>query len=220
MACRPALVRHRIDRVASETPSALVPHTAKIVAIAEDGSLPHVLIKAFAKDAALRLLIGPPEIERKIPEDSQRHQYQPRSKAKNADPTQPEFCRREDTRLRFRSLGYGALLDEFAIDVFADVSLNEFLDVAERWIVDEWKTRHGSSRWDLHPRKNRFSERNWVQSSNDHGSEPILERFSTYLERLAMSCAVGELMRTRPLAAPSAGSEDEMESWLRRRGLV
>ena len=69
----------------------------------------------------------------------------------------------------------------------------------------------------LHPRKNRFSERNWVQSSNDHGSEPILERFSTYLERHAMFCAVGELMRTRPLAAPSAGSEDEMESWLRRR---
>ena len=98
------------DRVASETPSALVPHTAKIVAIAEDGSLPHVLIKAFAKDAALRLLDSG---HLKLNAKSRRQSTPPIPapfQGKNANPTQPEFCRREDTRLRFRSLGYGALL--------------------------------------------------------------------------------------------------------------
>ena len=68
---------------------------------------------------------------------------------------------------------------ERAIGVFTDVTLNEFLDVAERWIVNEWKIPPGSSRWDLQPRKYRFSERNWLQITNDHGSEPIIERFST-----------------------------------------
>jgi hypothetical protein len=209
------------NRVASETPDALVPHTAKLLAIAEDDALPHALIKKFAKDAAMRLLdSGRLKLGAKARKILKAANTSPVPRQKTKTRHDPNSASNKGRAFDFDQLDTVRYWYEYAIDVFADVSLAEFLDAAERWIVDEWKTPPGSSRWDVQPRKYRFSERNWGQSSNDHGREPILEMFTTYLERHAMFCAIGDLMRTRALAAPDADSEDKLESWLRRRGLV
>lgn len=209
------------DRVASETPNALVPHTSRIVAIAKDHSLPHVLIRAFARDAALRLLkSGHLKLSAKEEKKLTVGNTSPVPRQKETMRHGPRSGGEKKRGFDFDQLDTVPYWYESAIGLFADVSLNEFLDVAERWIVNEWKIPSGSSRWDLQPRKYRFSERNWLQSSNDHGSEPIIERFSTYLERHAMFCAVGELMRTRALAASDSDNDTRMESWLSERGLA
>ena len=209
-----------IDRIASETPNALVPHTSKIVAIAENDSLPHVLIRAFAQKAALRLLeAGLLKLSTKDRKRLKALNTSPLPRRKNTTRQYQRSSGEKKRAFDFDQLDTIPYWYESAIGVFADVSMNEFLDVAERWIVDEWKTPAGISRWDVQPRKYRFSERNWIQSTNDHGSEPILERFSTYLERHAMFCAVGQLVRTRALRVRAPDCEEEMTSWLRRRGL-
>ena len=45
-----------LDRIAGETPSAASPHSARLLAIALDGSLPHLLIRAYAADACKKLV--------------------------------------------------------------------------------------------------------------------------------------------------------------------
>jgi hypothetical protein len=209
------------DRVAVEAPDALIAHAAKIVQIAQDDSLPHVLIRGFAKDAALRLLdSGRIKLDSKARKmlNAANTSRLPRHRTNTRH--YPNSGGERDRSFDFDHLDTVRYWYESAIDVFADVSLNEFLDVAERWIMTEWKIPPTSSRWDLQPRKYRFSERNWAHSSNDHGKEPILERFSTHLERHAMFCAVGELMRMRALAILDTDGEDRMDSWLARRGLA
>ena len=78
--------------------------------------------------------------------------------------------------------------------------MEEFLDVAERWIVDRWGVQSNPWRWDDEPRKHRLSDRQFVSMDHSHGSMPTLERFHTYLEWHAMWCATGELMQKRALA--------------------
>ena len=73
---------------------------------------------------------------------------------------------------------------------FADRGEEEFLDAAERWIVDDWGVTGEIWRWDEEPRKGRFSDRS-LSSMHSQGSQPTLERFHTYLEWYAMWCATG-----------------------------
>jgi hypothetical protein len=45
-----------LDRIATETPSAVEPHGPRLLAIANDNEFPHVLIRSFAKSAACKLV--------------------------------------------------------------------------------------------------------------------------------------------------------------------
>ena len=92
-----------------------------------------------------------------------------------------------------------------ALEVFGDLDREEFLDAAERWIVDRWGVQSNPWRWDDEPRQHSFSD-HAVASMHSNGSLPILERFHTYLEWHAMWCATGELMQTHALA--KAGEDD------------
>src|ERR1017187_1333404 len=213
-----------LHRVAYETPEALTKHFGKLVDIATDESLPHVLIRGFAKDGALHL--------RELGDGKLTAKRQKQLVAVNTS-SLPRALRdwgrrRGDLgeKIRFRECRFD--FDHMdtvrywyhsAIDVFVEVSQDEFLNVAEKWILDKWRVPTTESRWELQPRKYRFSERNWTESSNDHGTEPTLERFTTYLERHAMFCAVGELMKSKPLVSVTDDGYDHFEAWLKRRGL-
>jgi hypothetical protein len=89
---------------------------------------------------------------------------------------------------------------EPALRGFAGVSMEQFLDVAEHWIMDRWKVPTNVSRWKDEKRQNRFPERSWHLWSNDHGSNPTLERPFLYYEWHAMWCTLGELLSKYPLA--------------------
>jgi hypothetical protein len=212
-----------LHRVAHERPDALTKHFGKLVDIATDESLPHVLIRGLAKDSALHLRdVGLGKLTAK------RHKQLVAVNASSLPRSARDWGQRgeklgERRKVRERRFDFDHMDTvpywyDSAIDVFVDVSQAEFLDAAEKWIVDKWSVPT-TARWELQPRKYRFSERNWTESSNDHGTEPTLERFTTYLERHAMFCAVGELMNSKPLVSVTDDGYDHFEAWLKRRGL-
>jgi hypothetical protein len=84
--------------------------------------------------------------------------------------------------------------------IFADVSLTEFTDEAERWIVDKWGVTSNPWKWDEEPRREKF-KRDPYAMHHSHGELPRVERFHTHLEWHAMWCAAGELLRSHPLSA-------------------
>ena len=61
-----------------------------------------------------------------------------------------------------------------AIRTFADVSNEEFLDVAEKWIVDHWGVQGNTEGWIKEPRTDRFSGRSYSLLDHRNGTRPIL----------------------------------------------
>ena len=101
--------------------------------------------------------------------------------------------------------------------MFANVSLNEFVQVAEKWIVEEWKPPAKVRYWDSEPRRSRYSETDWHLWSHSHGGTPTVEQYSTYLEWNAMWCAVGTLLKTKPLAVSESYDYFSFENTLKER---
>ncbi len=213
-----------LNRIAYETPTAITGQYSKLLSIATDDSFPHVLVRAFAKDAASHLLdFGAIKLGAKARKSlvTANTGSLPRVKGvrRHLPSEVSEDKRKRDRAFQFDPLDTIPYWYRQTTDIFADVALDEFLDVAESWIIDKWKTTDESTRWSSEPRKYRFSELNWTLSNHGHGSRPTLERFRTYLERHAMFCAVGELMQSRSLLQARDDNYDSLEGWLKREGL-
>jgi hypothetical protein len=86
------------------------------------------------------------------------------------------------------------------LDAFADLSQAQLLAEAENWIIDRWGYPGNIRSYAVERRRHRFSERDWSLASNGHGANPTLERLNTHLEWHALWTAVGELMKSEPLA--------------------
>ncbi len=213
-----------VCRVAHEIPHALSAYGSKLLEIATDETFPHVLIRSFAKDAALTLADGGDleltSAQRKVLSKANTGRLA-RKKGQRiyARVTPREEGAGKERRFQFDPLDTVPYWYQPALAMFADVTQDEFLDAAENWIVNKWNVAADTSRWERETRKYRFTERNWRASSNDHGSEPTLERFSTYLERHAMFCAIGGLIQSRKLIQSDDAHDDTLETWLKRRSL-
>jgi len=109
---------------------------------------------------------------------------------------------------------------EPALRTFEDVKGEKFLDVAESWIVDRWNVGNGLRRWDDEPRKNNYGSKTYMYMMHDHGSEPIIERYHTYLEWHAMWCTIGELVKDNPIVRDSEDALYTFESLLNEQVLV
>ena len=105
------------------------------------------------------------------------------------------------------------------LEMFADVSGDEFLDKAEAWIVDKWQGSTEVWEWAKEPRQHRFS-RDPYGTSHSHGALPTIERAHTHLEWHAMWSVVGELLRTRPLVKAKDDSYGSWSYWSLRIGLT
>ncbi|GAB6154761.1 ATP-binding protein [Desulfosporosinus burensis] len=213
------------DRICSETPAVVNPYGLRLFEIACDEKFPHIIIRSFAKAAVNKLKksrefvldktqvdlleqanISP--IRRKKYKESYGHSLRNRSKSG-----------KKDRRFHFDSMDTLPYWYSRAISTFADVNNEEFLDVAEKWIVDYWGVQGDKEGWIEEPRKDRFSGRSYSLMDHRHGSRPVLERFSTHLEWHAMWCAIGELMQTRALANYKDDEYDSFESRLRHECL-
>ena len=211
-----------LDRIAAETPSAVRQHGQWLLEIASNDEFPHVLVRSFAKSAVCKLERGSPGACPGTTNALKRANTSPvrGRKAANriASASTGTLREREDRRFHFDSVDTLPYWYTRALRVFADVSGEEFLDGAERWIVDRWgvQTIPGGGR--------RAAEtpllRPLVSVMASHGSLPILERFHTYLEWHAMWCATGELMQTRALAKAAEDDNDTFEHWLSQEGLT
>jgi len=208
-----------LDRIAAETPSAVGRHGQWLLEIASDNEFPHLLVRSFAKSAMCRLV----ESRVLVPDTTQRDALQrantsPVRRKKSRKPSRRSFDRyrhreHEERRFHFDPLDTLPYWYSGAVRQFADLDSEEFLNVAERWIVDHWGVQGEIWRWDQESRQGRFSDYS-ASSMHSHGSLPVLERFHTYLEWHAMWCAIGELMQTRALAKAGEDYYGTFEHWL------
>ena len=213
-----------LDRIAAETPSVVGRHGQWLLEIASDNEFPHLLIRSFAKSATCKLVESGALVLDATQRDAlQRANTSPVRRKKRRTPSRRDFNRyrqreRQERRFSFDPLDTLPYWYSGAVGRFADLDSEEFLDVAERWIVDHWGVQGEIWRWDQEPRQRRFS--NYSISSHSHGVLPILERFHTYLEWHAMWCAIGELMQTRALARAGEDYYGTFEHWLAREGIT
>jgi hypothetical protein len=214
-----------LDRIAAETPSAVGRHGQRLLEIANDDEFPHILVRSFAKSAVCKLVeSGTLALDLTQRNALKRANRSLVRRKKGREPYSVGFKRYgyqecENRRFHFDSMDTLPYWYTGALRTFVDVSGEEFLDAAERWIVDRWGVQGNPWRWDDEPRQHRFSDHS-LSSWHSHGSLPILERFRTYLEWHAMWCATGELMQTRALAKAGDDDYDSFERWLSRECLT
>ena len=213
-----------LSRIAWETPSALIEHRTWLLEQGERSDFPHLLVRAAARKALEGLQHAFPA--RFSLEDGARiaainESPLPRlaSGVKRYD---KGFRRHEfatDPKLRFRFDALDTLPYWYTplLQCFAEPDADQFLQTAERWIVDRLGVTGDIWSYDRARGNDRFNRQDG--SLHGHGSLPTVERYRTYLEWHAMFLAGGELLNTWPLPpAENSDSWGELGSWLAREG--
>jgi len=213
------------DRISSEVPEAIAPVAHWLLSIAADQNFPHVLIRHFAKSCLIKLLSNG-FTEFNDQEVAAVH-------AINTSELAVEKSKRrisrggfhegeKERRFSFNSLDTLRYVYPSAIECFADVDEEMFLDEAEAWIIDRWENGSDLSVWQNEPRKYKFERANYTLYSHSHGSMPTIERHSYYLEWHAMWCSLGSLMTAKSLAEPEYDDDDyrTLNGFLRQEGLT
>lgn len=211
-----------MDRVAHENPAAISDFGPMLVDAASDEDLPHLLMRAFARSAALALHdAGHLKLDRKSRAQLARCLRSPFPRKRGSTtPSRSSPFDPGERRFDFDSMDTVPYWYQSAIRRFADVDQKTFLDTAERWIADRWKVPGGTWVSDGQPRISRLTDHSWNLTSHRHGSLPILERFHTHVEWHAMWVTIGELMQTRALVALGDDPYDSLENLLAESGLT
>lgn len=207
-----------VDRIAAENPQTLTGYGNRLLAVACDRVFPHVLVRGFAKDAVQKLsdsgLVSLNAKQQKALEQVNLGKGTKKRIYPLRGDVDSSHSRREGG-FHFDSLDTLPYWYEPATRIFGDVTLDEFTQTAEDWIVKQWRVSTEIQRWKDEPRPQRFPEGRWALWSNGHGSRPTLERYFTYLEWHGMWCAVGTLLQSRPLASVEPDEYSSFENWLR-----
>ncbi|MBU0525851.1 MAG: hypothetical protein KJ643_26805 [Gammaproteobacteria bacterium] len=200
------------ERISKEQPKLIEAGAATLLDIALDDEFPHFLVRSFARDACENLVSAgqlalPPELAARLANVNQTNLARsPADKSKKRYISE----RNEGRRFRFDSLDSIPYWYRPMLNTFADVGGDEFLELIEHWIVDIWGYQDDVRVTEAERRRGKFNERSWSLSSNRHGAIPTLERLNNHLEWHGMWCAVGELIKTRPLIA---GDPDGFDDW-------
>jgi len=213
------------DRIASEVPEAIAPVARWLLSIATDQDFPHVLIRHFVKSCLMKLLSNG-FIDFDEQEIEALHAINTSELA--AEKSKRRVSRGgfheggKKRRFSFNSLDTLRYVYPSAIDCFADVDEEMFLDEAETWIIDRWENGSDLSAWQNEPRKHKFERANYTLYSHSHGSMPTIERNSYYLEWHAMWCSLGSLMLDKVLAEPEYDDDDygTLNGFLKQEGLT
>lgn len=216
-----------VERIAGETPSAIVPHGMWLLGIAQDEELPHVLLRWFAKSATCTLVANGSltlDPDQQVTLGKANTSLKPRvqvTESRHIGFNRYTGQGSENRRFHFDIMDTLPYWYSTALRVFVDAGETEFLDAAERWIVEKWGVVDNPWRWNDEPRKARLSDTNGgFQYARGHGSMPTLERFCTYLEWHAMWCTTGELIRSHALVESEEDNYHTFESWVSRNGLT
>lgn len=206
-------------RISAESPAALKSCKLQIFDLATSSKLAHVGIREYAKRALLLLASGGAIFltadERIIIE-----QINTALKGRTTEKkdTYRSFRDPQELKRRFRFDAMDTLpyWYEDILRIFPTVSQDQVLDIAERWIVDEWGSGPEAHWWDKEPRKARYDERRYALWSHRHGSLPTVERYGTHLEWHAMHCVVGELLTSHPISNEDDGEYGSFGYWFRK----
>ncbi|MGH1372490.1 MAG: ATP-binding protein [Cellvibrionaceae bacterium] len=213
------------DRIASEEPEAVISVAHWLLSIATDQKFPHVLIRHFAKSCLIKLISGGFL-------DFDEHEITAVHSINTSGLVAEKSKRRvsrggfreggKERRFSFDSLDTLRYVYPSAIECFADVDEEMFLDEAEAWIIDRWENGSDLTAWQNEPRKHRLERADYTLYSHSHGSMPTIERHSYYLEWHAMWCSLGSLMAEKALAEPEYDDYDygTLNGNLRQEGLT
>lgn len=214
-----------LDRIASEVPEAIAPVARRLLCFSTDQDFPHVLMRHFAKSCLMKL-----HSNGFIDFDEQEISalYAINTSELATEESKRRISRGgfrkggKDRRFSFDSLDTLRYVYPSAIGCFADVDEETFLDEAEAWIMDRWKSGSDLSKWENEPRKHKFENANYTLYSHSHGSAPTIERHRYYLEWHAMWCSLGSLMAGNALAEPKYDGDDygTLIGFLKQKGLT
>ncbi|MGA2229194.1 MAG: hypothetical protein ABSH41_32565, partial [Syntrophobacteraceae bacterium] len=206
-------------RISVETPEALGSCKSQILDLATSSELPHVGIREYAK-RTLDQLASVGEISLTY---SERGRIDQVNTALSVQATKKEntyrtfgYERDEKRRFKFDHTDTIRYWYEDILHKFPTVPQDQVLEIAERWILDEWGANPEANWWNEEPRKGRFNDRDYGLWSHSHGSLPTVERYGTHLEWNAMHCVVGELLSTHPISQEDEHSFDSFDYWLGR----
>jgi hypothetical protein len=124
--------------------------------------------------------------------------------------------RQKERRFHFDHLDTVNHVYPGAINCFANLDQEMFLDEAEGWIIDQWKYDGSSAAWKNEPRKHLFERANYNLYSHRQGSKPTIEPLSYYLEWHSMWCSVGSLMKRKAIVKHQYndyGALEELLKW-------
>lgn len=202
-----------IDRCAGEAPENIKKHAQFIYSQATSNSLPHILIREYAKSAALKLHSNNPSVftQREFDNlgqvNSSNLYSSKKTYSENMEDRATSDEKKKERRFRFDQMDTIPYWYHPATKIFENLEYEEFIEKAENWIVDQWNVRDECWIWDKEARKNRLGE--GFGTMHRHGSLPDTERYNTYLEWHAMWCVIGELLTTHALFE----NIEEDDSW-------
>ncbi len=204
-----------LDRIAEETPDAAAPHGRKLLDIALDDAFPHLLVRDYAADACRKLVAaGRLPLEPRETEALARVNAGTPGTSVHTGSSYDLYHPYGDIGVvegrRFRFDGVDTLRYWYAgwLEVFENLTMPEFLDAAENWIVDKWGVRpRPGDKWPrpMDPRPERSGNRHYRMHRNSHGTIPTVDEYAIYLEWHAMWCAAGQLLETHRLRPSEPG---------------
>jgi hypothetical protein len=205
-----------LSRIACETPK-VIAENAKMILSLVQGNTPHLLVSMHIK----RSLSAAAEVE-KLNDVSVNDYLNLAMPIAGRKEVGDRYGRRgfghatsqENVRFHFDSMDVLPYWYDRALEVFADVTPEEFLIEADKWIVDEWQGDSETSRWDREPRQRRFDNRDFGSWSTDHGSYPALERHSAYLQWHAMFVVVADFLKSRPISDLDGDDFHSLSEWM------
>lgn len=208
-----------LHRISSETPEALSACKDQIFDLATSSELPHVGIREYAKRTLIQLeSAGVISLTSKERDKINRVNTALKGESAGKQSHSRTFSRTRSESRRFKFDDTDTIPYWFnpILRIFPTASQDDILDMAERWIIDEWEAHPKANYWDMEPRKGRYSERGYALWSHRHGSFPIVERYGRHLEWNAVYCVVGELLNTHPISSNEEDYFDRFDYWLEK----
>ncbi|MGJ7489538.1 hypothetical protein ACSFBE_04040 [Variovorax sp. ZT4R33] len=197
------------ERIAHERPEVALQAGDVLLGIALSEELPHMLVRAVARDACLALITAgwmPQRADARAMLERVNKSSVPHAKqavhSRRRGLTRGRVSAERTTRFHFDEMDTKPYWYSNIVSGFSNVDLESFCAEADRWIVDMWGADEDTNRWDREPRRKSLERYNYNLTNHSHGSLPTVERFSTYLEWHAMWCAAGELHKTEPQPKP------------------
>lgn len=190
-----------IARIAFAEPSTVAPFVHKLLSIALDETLPHYLIRSYAKSAVKAVLLHDSQALSPAERDALALANEPRVAPKSPNRRSSRELKRverKNERFKFNSLDTIPHWLAPIYQRFATLGSEKFYQTLERWIIDEWNADPEANWWNKEPRSKRHA-RDSMSSYHRQGIQPKVERWGTYLELHSMFCAIGELIQTEPL---------------------
>ncbi|WP_321927900.1 hypothetical protein [Paraburkholderia guartelaensis] len=192
-----------VSRACKDRPGYAVRYASRMLSILDDHKFPHLLVRAFAKQGVtalaeagvLTLTKDQKKALSKVDSSNLRSKQRPR----HLDHDEHNAAKLDERRFQFDAMDTLRYWYPGMARIFADISLTDFTNEAERWIVDKWEVTSNPWRWDEETRREKFKHNPYAMH-HSHGELPRVERFHTHLEWHAMWCAAGELLKSHPLA--------------------